>query len=432
MSNNGRAGSNRLSSEFEEIPSSTNNEQGQEPGEIIDNISPSIPSSATQRSNTQPSISNDSRANSNENETRRNRLESFIKDFRDRKRSKLDAFSAILGELEKATGLTVEEKETTYQLYSSEITSAESRSKQQLSFSTNQRGDTGETRTIKPIEHFVRSDDEPKSDGDDDEPRKRPRLEESDMPWIKLAPLDEPRADPSCIKTIEFLQLFHSDIKKAKFYVSIARGAPDNIPPSQWERILKGESIDLDQILSSLHRITVDEDRNATISETTIIFRAPEAARKVTSSSEWSAAWRRAARAVAFVFPHRTRELEDYAEYIENEFAAKNASGHYRIIQYDIAIRNLVRGGQQTLLTDTHKFVSLYSAIVMPDGVQYASGSRKPPLRGKTEICNRFNDKGCHASTCRYRHTCKTCGSTNHGRSSCNSPSKDSSVRNAT
>jgi hypothetical protein len=69
--------------------------------------------------------------------------------------------------------------------------------------------------------------------------------------------------------------------------------------------------------------------------------------------------------------------------------------------------------------------VSLYSAIVMPDGVQYASNNRRLQSRGKTELCNRFNNKGCHASTCRYKHACKTCGSSNHGKSSCNSPTKD-------
>ena len=43
----------------------------------------------------------------------------------------------------------------------------------------------------------------------------------------------------------------------------------------------------------------------------------------------WSTAWRRVARVVAFAFPHRAKELEDYAEYIENEFAAKNTSSHH-------------------------------------------------------------------------------------------------------
>jgi hypothetical protein len=245
------------------------------------------------------------------------------------------------------------------------------------------------------------------------------------MPWFESPGFDDPGTNPSCTKTVDLLRLFNRDIKKCTFWVSIAPRSPDNIPSTQWVRILRGESVDLDQVLSSLHRITVVEERKARIGDSEISLGPAEAARKVASSSDWSVAWRRAARAVAFVFPHRSRELEDYAEYIESEFAAKNPSGHNRIILYDIAVRNLVRGGQQQLLTDTHRFVSLYSAIVMPDGVQYSYSGRKPQNKGKAEICNRFNEKGCNGPSCRYQHVCKGCGSTSHGKSACGSSSKD-------
>jgi hypothetical protein len=210
-------------------------------------------------------------------------------------------------------------------------------------------------------------------------------------------------SNPYIDKTIQLLRTFNKDVKKSKFFVSITPGAPDNIPASQWEHIFKGEPIDLDQILSALYWITVVEERKARIGGTDIALGPIEAARKVTTSSDWLTAWRRAARATAFAFPHRARELEDYAEYIENEFAVKNSSGHHRIILFDVAVRNLVRGGQQMLLTDVHRFVSrLYSAIVLPDGIQYGGSKGQP--RKREEICNQFNDKGCKASGCKYRH----------------------------
>jgi len=119
-------------------------------------------------------------------------------------------------------------------------------------------------------------------------------------------------------------------------------------------------------------------------------------------------------------------ELDDYAEYIESEFAAKLVSGHQHIILFDIAVRNLVRGGQQVVLTDTHKFASLYSAIVLPDGVQYANGGRRSlQPQGKSEICNRFNGKGCTSTSCRYHHVCKNCGSPNHGQAGCGAAAKN-------
>jgi hypothetical protein len=186
--------------------------------------------------------------------------------------------------------------------------------------------------------------------------------------------------------------------KKGKSCVLHMYQKPIITPAAQWEHIFKGEPVDLDQVLSALYRITIVEDRKARIGETDISFGPAEASRKISTSTDWSTAWRRAARATAYVFPHRSKEVEDYAEYIENEFAAKNSTSHHRIILYDVAIRNLIRGGQHILLTDTHKFVSLYSAIVMPDGIQY--GSQRGTVRKREELCNRFNDKGCKATNC--------------------------------
>jgi len=182
MSNDGQQRSIQQSNNYGQISPSEDFEPQPEPGEITENIPQTIPSFATQQSLTQPTISDDSRANSDKSDARRRKLESFVSDFRDGKRSKLNTFSAILAELEKETELTTEEKETTYQLYCTEITSAESRNRQQLVFATVRPETGNETRTPKSIEHYDRSDDEVRSDGDDGEPRKKPRLDKSDMP----------------------------------------------------------------------------------------------------------------------------------------------------------------------------------------------------------------------------------------------------------
>jgi hypothetical protein len=383
-----------------------------EPGEIPENNS--VPST-TVDANQQSSTSNEEELTDSQI-GRRQRLESFIEDFREGKRTRSESFAAILGELNRGPELNSEEKETTFKLYSTEIDSAEARAHRQLALA----GSRSETFAPKSNQRLPRhSDEESGSElDDDDQPRKKRRLHETDMPWFRQDGENALRSNPISEKTVDLLRIFNKDIKKCKFLVSIAPGAPDNIPPSQWERIFKGETIDLDQILSSLYRVTLAEERKARIGETEVSLGPIEATRKVSSSSDWSVAWRRAARGIAFAFPHRTRELEDYAAYIENEFAAKSSASHHRIIHYDVAVRNLVRGGQQVLLTDTQHFISLYSAIVLPDGIQY-SGSQRNQARKKSEICNRFNDKGCKAQNCRYRHACKTCGSTAHGKAAC-------------
>ena len=87
--------------------------------------------------------------------------------------------------------------------------------------------------------------------------KKRRHLQEREMPWSHPEADDVRRANQSCTKTVALLHLFNRDIKGAKFFISIAARAPDNIPGSQWEQILKGEPVYLDHVLSSLHRTTV-------------------------------------------------------------------------------------------------------------------------------------------------------------------------------
>ncbi|KAF8877155.1 hypothetical protein CPB84DRAFT_1688841, partial [Gymnopilus junonius] len=143
----------------------------------------------------------------------------------------------------------------------------------------------------------------------------------------------------------------------------------------------------------------------------------------VKTASEWSTAWRHAARATSFVFKHRKQELDDYGEYIECLFAAKHDSAHCTVILYDSAICTFIAGGQQTLLTDVNRFTHLYATIVMPDGIDHASGSyhRTTQSSAKSKICNKFNNGTCTArdDEWRYLHTCKGYGQTGHGEKSC-------------
>ena len=332
-------------------------------------------SSPQASSQTQATIQSDSVTISDEQAARRRRLEECVSEFRDGRRSRVETYAEMLRELDHGPELSQEEKDTTFGLFSAEIESAEARTHHHQALV----GPRTKAVAPQPARSVVQRDESDSgSEGGEERSTKKPKLHESDMPWFSRA-VDGPGTNPYTDKTIRLLRTFNKDVKRSKFYVSISPGAPDNIPASQWEHIFKGEPIDLDQILSSLYRVTVVEERKARIGETDIALGPVEAARKVSTSSDWSTAWRRAARATAFAFPHRARELEDYAEYIENEFAAKNSTGHHRIILYDVAVRNLVRGGQQILLTDIHCFVSLYSAIVLPDEIQY--GGQKGQAR---------------------------------------------------
>jgi hypothetical protein len=92
------------------------------------------------------------------------------------------------------------------------------------------------------------------------------------------------------------------------------------------------------------------------VGHTEISLGRSEPAKKVQTSGEWTSAWNATIKAVKFAFPNREQELREYGEYIEGHFSAKVVSAHRRIILFDIAIRNEVGGGQNALLTDTHRF----------------------------------------------------------------------------
>jgi hypothetical protein len=163
------------------------------------------------------------------------------------------------------------------------------------------------------------------------------------------------------------------------------------------------------------------------LGDTEISFGVSEPRKRISTADEWSTAWRRSSKAVTFAFPHRREELLEYGDYIESEFAAKIVSSHHKLILYDIALRNEVAAGQNILLTDHHRFSRLYSAIVMPEGVEgrseKSSFNRPSKTKGhdKPEICNKFNIGTCKnsESNCKYRHLCKNCGKPGHGRKDC-------------
>jgi hypothetical protein len=194
----------------------------------------------------------------------------------------------------------MEEKDSTFGLYCTEINSAQARVNPRRAIDNiAQALDSSEEAPIGgpltfPSRHSKRSvSEEPDSESDNEKggSHKKTKLCESRMPWSTIGPGLSAGPHPSCVATVKLLKLFNEDIKQAKFLLSVAPRVPENIPTSQWERILKGDAVDLDQILSSLHRITPAGERKARLGEAEITFGPAEATRKVTTCTEWSTAW---------------------------------------------------------------------------------------------------------------------------------------------
>ena len=61
-------------------------------------------------------------------------------------------------------------------------------------------------------------------------------------------------------------------------------------------------------------------------------------AKKVRNSGDWSQVFQVYTKAVAFVFPHRKEELEDYAEQIASLFVVVTETNHPIVINYNKAV----------------------------------------------------------------------------------------------
>src|ERR1700678_556754 len=361
-------------------------------------------------------------------------IERLIELYRTGERSRFDLVASITQFLSNDKNLSSRERSQSFDLYISEIDAVGTSERDK-----GKRKEGSRVGGTDQLSHYVategrRRDDEGSnpdytsslSESDDERDRKRRKLRQSDMPWHGRRGIQETTHNPSCIKSADIIRKFNRDIKLAKLFIKLAPGAPRGIPLSEWEHIFKGEPIDLDKILSSLHRVTIDPERKASFGDTEISIGGSEAKRKVETSSEWSMAWRSASRAVAFVFEHRDQELAEYGDYIERLFAAKRSGSHCQVILFDKGVRNEVGGGQTLLLTDYQYFTSLYAATLQDDGIEYVRGAKSRGVRSsgesKAEICLRFNSqKGCRftESGCRYRHACQGCGESSHGKSSC-------------
>jgi hypothetical protein len=281
-----------------------------------------------------------------------------------------------------------------------------------------------------------RSGDESESESVDDGGRrgrsnKKQRIYESQMPWFSTEQrLRKSNTNPSCNKTQNTLDVFQRDPVTVKRWIRCASSAPAGFPNSEWDALIKGESIDIDTIFSSLHHIHRIDESIGRVGTTEIQFGRPKPAAKIETSGQWTAAFNLVVKATSFLFPHRYDELRQYGDYIEELFSAKSSTIHPKLFKYDEAVRFKVGQGQNILLTDKSEFVRYYEAIVAPDGVGTdgtSGGSKTGQKKGgkpgeKPDICHRFNGaNGCSATPdkCKYKHICKKCKQRGHGKVDC-------------
>ena len=402
------------------------------------------PENADEGERTGPVIATNDSTAQEEKERVFQQLEREMEIFRKGEYTRFQASSRVANELGKWAGASDKEREKAFDSYLTEInslaavpngnrsTTRETSPPAAATLHTNQQPRGKRLREeVEELLHQMSREDFEGEEPEGEQRVIRKRAREEDMPWYSSTPSSSRRG--SCVETCRILLQFSEDLSGVKSLLRVANNLPEGIPPSQWDRILRGESVDLHQILSSMHFIQFDEERKGRVGRAEVVFAVAESKRQVKTGGEWSSAYRRMSKAITFLFPHRREELSEYADYIEGLFSAKHTSAHSKVILYDQSVRNRVGGGQNILLTDYQHFSSLSEAILHADGIEY-KGSGKGPSKGgkgsdeggssKKDVCRRFNSQdGCKFTEeeCYYKHTCRKCGLGGHGKATCTS-----------
>ena len=370
-------------------------------------------------------------------------LDRIVDQFRNKLLTKSRAIASITSKLGFNISKEEPEKDAALDQYLSSIEAVERLSLEAIRHGSNvpfePQGNVEETATLlkpksskrthgrEPSEPDDSSDSGSSSDSEDDRgtSSKKKRIFEKDMPWYTRENFARQSGEPSSVESRRIILHLGDNISAVKKWILVAHTAPRGFPPSEWENIIKGKSVSLDVVLSSLHHIAPIKENVGHVGSTEISLGRTEPTRRVQTSGEWTSAWNSTIKATIFIFPHREKELRDYGDYIDREFSSKVVEAHRKIILYDAAVRSEVGGGQNILLTDRYQFQHLYSAIVMPDGIEsrFGQGANSSGTnKSQPEICRRFNsENGCpnKASNCRYRHVCARCKRRDHNDKNC-------------
>ncbi|KJA13265.1 hypothetical protein HYPSUDRAFT_209685 [Hypholoma sublateritium FD-334 SS-4] len=215
------------------------------------------------------------------NNNLRGKLESVVQRYRDRRSTKLQAWSQLVKGIESHTGVEEAAKENALAMYFAESAEHATHVARGEDLSAERRdtvgspepagndnigpdGVVGQPGVVGPWSGNKRPADGlgnllkrySATDLDDERGTKSPKkiqLTEADMPWHTSLPSDA-RHDPRCQETYAILSKFSKDLKHIRFFLETHPNSPDGFPQSQWDCIIRGSHA---TSMSSTHRSTM-------------------------------------------------------------------------------------------------------------------------------------------------------------------------------
>ena len=275
------------------------------------------------------------------------------------------------------------------------------------------------------VEHITRRRKRSPSESSDDEPKllRKRCPDERLYAWASRTSGRTFGFNPNLEKTRRLILNHARDIKNAKLHLSNTPGIP-HFPDSEWTNVLLGKPVNLDVVFSGAYSTAEEGQAVERIGDIELRHGPSKPAKSIRTLGDWILAWQKTNDAISFVFPHRSRELSKYTEYMLSLFGSRRPSSHQRIIELDKAIRKFVGESNDVELCEINEFRHLESSYLETDGTWFEPDSSKGKNRRRSdEICRQFNENRCRRTRCRFRHVCALCEG-DHRRPECKEKTK--------
>ncbi|KAF5356493.1 hypothetical protein D9757_012570 [Collybiopsis confluens] len=228
------------------------------------------------------------------------------------------------------------------------------------------------------------ADEDEETDEDDTSkrPHKRQKQDESTFGWAADAFIQQSLLSAKHLSIRSQIENYELDLDTAINNL-LRSGCNPIFPKKQWRAVLQDQYINLSEVfahISALHKSDSTPTSSSKLAEalelTTLVKRAPS--KDVADQNSWRQAWRPTIDAIIFAFPDRYKEVVKYEQHILQLFDDHIPEIHPNILQYDVAVRQLI-GTRSDLLYEDFEHAAcrrLKSLYLATTGVLFAAGKK--------------------------------------------------------
>ncbi len=223
-----------------------------------------------------------------------------------------------------------------------------------------------------------------------------------------------------------------------------------NVPQTLKEKIIKGEYIELGQLLETSMPKKVSNFTLNMNNEGQIVWEDCRPKRRITSIHAWTTAFIIFSGVFLEAHPHRTQELLKYMSLIRTAAARYQGYGwreydrQWRLRQASQPLRSWaaidselwslyaasglpVQYTRQNIRGVSHPNTTAFSTTSFrgPGPVRSQNTKMLPGQQGRTnrntfnQVCFAFNAAGCGRNPCKFQHSCTKCRGADHGAATC-------------